>query len=240
MSDDTKVTGPAVDRGPAADVVKAVVDAYYPRGVAAADRARDRAQSGYTIASAIAAALVAAGAFAKLGDKPAGVQAVGLAALAAWLLAALLFIWVIAVPTRAGTDPGAKTAGEFLHNVSTRVNAELSVIRRRQSAAVATTTLAIVLTLLALALATTQNGDRPPERAHLALTPQADAALRTLCGPQVGELYGTVDPDKLGDAAVPVELPAGECGTQAATVELPKGSILAEQRLTDQFPGFPR
>jgi hypothetical protein len=226
---------------PDAAVVKAVIDAYYPRGVAAADRARDRAERGYTIASAIAAALVAAGAFAKLGDKPPGVQALGLGALGMWLLTALLYIWVVAVPTRAGTDPDSTTAGEFVKNVAASVSAELAILRRRQSFAVVATIVAAVLTVLALTLATTESGNRPPEAARLQLTPKADAGLRALCGPQVGELYGTVDPDKLGDEVVAVKLPPGECGIASTTVELPKGSILAEQKIASGgFPGFPR
>jgi len=43
------------------DAVKAIVDAYYPNALATGDRLRTRALNGFTVASAVAAALVAAG-----------------------------------------------------------------------------------------------------------------------------------------------------------------------------------
>jgi hypothetical protein len=62
----------------------AVVNAYYPRALAVPDAARSRAQAAYTIASAIAAALVAAGVFGNLDQRPELVQGLGVAALVGW------------------------------------------------------------------------------------------------------------------------------------------------------------
>ena len=82
---------------PNARIIKTVVESYYSRGVAAADRARDRAERGYTIAGAAAAALVGAGLLANLSQRPAPVQLLALAAVNVWLVAVMLFVWTVAV-----------------------------------------------------------------------------------------------------------------------------------------------
>src|SRR6476620_3952112 len=73
-------------------VVSAIIDAYYPLVVSLPEKARSRAQAAYGVASAIAAALVALGIFGKVGERPLAVQVLGLIALCAWLVTALLFM----------------------------------------------------------------------------------------------------------------------------------------------------
>ena len=99
-------TRPAI----AADVREAVVSAYFPRAVAAPDSARNRAQAGYAISSAIAASLVVAGAYVDIGDRRLAAQVLAGAALVSWIGVALLYLYAVttAVKTPLG-EPAAST-----------------------------------------------------------------------------------------------------------------------------------
>jgi hypothetical protein len=220
------------------EIVKTVIDSYYTRGVEAADRARDRSERGYTIASAIAAALVAAGVFADLRDRPQLVQVLGLVALGLWLLTALLFIWAVAVPVEQQPDPGWNSDAAFVVGVGAAVGREVESLRKRQYAAIGSTILAMLATVAALALATVQPGGASAEKARLLLTPKADAAAAALCNQPQEAVYATVDPDQLDDPIVTLSMPAGECGADPTTIRVAKESVVAEQTVA-RFPNFP-
>jgi hypothetical protein len=85
-----------------------ISSSHWPRALAAADSARARAQSGFTVASAIATALVAAGIFTDITDRANPARWVGAAALSLWLAAMLLFL--LAVST--GTTEAATTSAQ--------------------------------------------------------------------------------------------------------------------------------
>jgi hypothetical protein len=216
--------------------LKAVIDAYYTRGIAVVDRAREAAQRGYTIASAIAAALVTAGVFANLSDRPRLVQVLGLAALGSWLIVAVLFIAAVALPAAQGRDPDTTTGESFVEMVARRTQEELEVVKSRLARAFAATCAAIAITGTALAVATFDVVDQPVESARIAVTKQGDAALASLCDLPVGDIDARVDPDALDDDIVKLEIPAGKCNAAQTTVRLPKAVIVAERR----FTGFPR
>ncbi|HEX6679798.1 MAG TPA: hypothetical protein VF063_04050 [Gaiellaceae bacterium] len=220
-----------------AEVLKAVVDAYYARGVTAADRARDRAEKGYTISSAVAAALVAAGAFTKLDERPELVQALGLVSLSLWLLAALLYIWTVAVPLKFEKDPDWHSGLDFVKGVSQSVWAELLALKPRIVAALVVTVAAIAFTAATLVAATVDSGGAAPERARVALTPKTDGALRTLCTVPVADLYAIVDPDNLDDDVVQLKAPAGACRATETDLTVPGTAILAVEEV-EEFPGF--
>src|SRR5437588_326206 len=76
-------------------VVDATLNAYYPALIASADAARARAQVAYTIASATAAALVAAGVLTNIAAAPFWVRLLGTASLIAWITVAALFMFVV-------------------------------------------------------------------------------------------------------------------------------------------------
>src|SRR5262245_38789422 len=74
--------------------LETITTEFYTQILSASKDARARAQNAYTIASATAAALVAAGLFAHIRDYPDIVQFLGVAALAIWLLAAGVYLWI--------------------------------------------------------------------------------------------------------------------------------------------------
>jgi hypothetical protein len=135
----------------ASDVREAVVAAYYPAAVAAADAARDRAQRAYGISSAIAASLVAFGAFSDFESRPLLVQIFGIVAITAWLAAALLFMFTIGSAPSATTTT-YKTPDAFVHAALERARTERDLVNRRQSYARKATVAAVVLTLLTLTI----------------------------------------------------------------------------------------
>jgi hypothetical protein len=221
---------------PDARVVKTVIRTYFSRGVAAADRARDRAERGYTIAGAVAATLVAAGLAANLSQRPPLVQALGLGAVGVWLVAVLLFIWTVAVDVSAPDTEGLNAAGwttgsDFVRSVGQDVQRELDALHARQVAALTATVIAMALTIAALVAGTVDPSRSTRESARVALTAQADSALRLLCGRAIGALYATVEPGDLSTAVVSLELPAGECGDTATTIREPRTAIIMERKL---------
>jgi hypothetical protein len=223
---------------PDPEVVKTVTDAYYTRSVAAADAERSRAQQGYTIGSAISAALVAAGVFAHLDTRPVAVQVLGLLALILWLGAALLYIWTVSVPINVKPPKdGWPDAGAFVTGVKEMVDTEVTDLRTRQHLAVLATCIAVVLTVATLAFATAEPGGAQPEKARVTLTPTASAALTGRCPTTGNEIDGVVDPDHLGNDVVDIAIPAGECGRDATTLDLPKSEIVVVQKIV-RFPSF--
>lgn len=219
-------------------VMDTIITGYYTRGVAAADRARDSANRGYTIASAVAAALVAAGVFTHLDQKSLSVQVTGLIALGTWLLAALLFIYAVSLPVRdKSKEKGWTTDVAFAEGVADQVDNEVKELRRRLIFAVATTVVATALTVTALALATTLPAPNGMERERIVLTAKGDADLAKLCARPVGDAWAAVKPSTLKDAIVSMVLPAKECNAQATTVYLPKTDIVATKRIK-YYPRF--
>jgi hypothetical protein len=236
---DSKQSGkPKVDPDP--EVLKTVIDSYYSRGVDAADSARQRAQQGYAVASALAAAVVAAGVFTNLSKQPLIVKVCGLAALLLWFIAALLFMWAVSVPSERPSekDKGWTSAGAFIVGVAGQVNKELAELNRRLVRAVWATVLAAVVTIAAFSIGTLHSPSTTLEQARLQLTARADRALRTAC-PHVASLYGQVDPTTLSDAVVTVKAPPNECGLDETTLRIPKGDIVAEEDVI-RFPIFPQ
>ena len=189
---------------------------------------------------------MAAGVFTNLEARPTAVQVLGLVALGAWLLVALLFIRAVAFPVDTRPDPGWTDAAKFVKGVGEVIRTSIVVrfVSVCRAAIVATIT-ASLLTVGALALATIEPGGSAPEKARIALTAPADRALKKMCGTAIGEIEGTVNPDNLTHDVVPITLPAGECGGADTVVRLPKADIVAEQKITRAskgviiFPGFP-
>jgi hypothetical protein len=100
----------------------AVVATYYPRSIAVADAVRSRAQSAYTISSAIGTVLLAAGVLSGIATKPLIVQILGLASLASWFLSALLFMRAVAEPVPLNVGPEQPTAEAFVNEKAPRAS----------------------------------------------------------------------------------------------------------------------
>jgi hypothetical protein len=224
---------------PRPDVVKAVVERYYTRGLDAVDRARQRAERGYTIASAIAAALVAAGLLTHLEERPTVVQVLALVGLSLWLIAALLFMIAVAIKVKVNEPSGYANWGAFIAGIAEQLRDKIRIINSRLLRAVVVTALATALTIAALSYGIAEPGGSAPVRARVELTTQGDNAIATVCGHRVGFVYATVDPDTLSDAVVALKLPAGECGPTATVARVRKDEITVTDDVIE-FPTFPQ
>jgi hypothetical protein len=211
------------------DARKTVVETYYRRGVEAPDRERARAEKGYTISSAVAGALVAAGVFGDLSSQTNLVKGLGLSALILWIVTALLYVRAVAAPTSQLPRPPRKGwdgAGEFLQAVSTHVANDVAEIRQRAAAAWLVTLLAVATTFAALAAGV---ADVPVERTSgtITLTAKGRTAIAPICGP-TQTFSGEIDLATLDDEFIEIQPDPGVCSeTDAALVQIPRESVAA-------------
>jgi MFS family permease len=208
-------------------VAEALVDAYYPEYLNRASAARARAQGAYTIAGAVAAAIVAAGVAGDVRAEHWYVQALGVMALAAWLITACLFIRAVAAPIERRPGGQASDVGAFVRGVLERVDREQQTIEARLSQAFTSTVVAVALTFVTLVVALTAPGPSSKLHGHLSLTSEGRRAIGALCGRSPDIVAGRVDPATLGDAFTSVQLDAGTCARQPHTLSLVRGSIVA-------------
>jgi hypothetical protein len=221
------------------DVVKAVVERYYTRGLDAVDRSRQRAERGYTIASAIAAALVAAGLLTHLEERPTVVQVLALTGLSLWLVAALLFMVAVAIKVKVNEPSGYDSWGAFINGIAQQLRDEIRIINGRLLRAVVVTGVATAITIAALCYGVSESGASASVPARVELNAQGNEAVSTVCGHRVGLIYATVSPDSLGDPVVALKLPAGECGPRATVARVRKDEVAATYDV-NEFPTFPQ
>jgi hypothetical protein len=205
----------------------AVIEAYYPTALQAAEAARNRAQSAYTIASAVAAAIVAGGIFGDIGDQPVGVQVLGVVTLAAWLLAAILFIQAITGSVEAPESGEQEDVDAFVRAAVNNVSSERKTVSDRQGRAYGITLVAIVLTLSLIVTLLVVEPESQSIAATVSVTPAGTDAVKSACPDARSMVHGELDPDTLGSAFVTVMADAGVCGDQSVAVRLPRSSILA-------------
>jgi hypothetical protein len=213
--------------GIAPAAVSEIVKAYYPDTIKAADAARTRAQNGYTIAAAVAAAIVAAGVFGDLTKETELVQALGFISLVLWLGAALLFLFAVAGRTPAQAEASAANANAFVEAVFNRARAERERIELRLSWALRVTMVAVVFTIVTLVLAFLTAASSETKHGTVALTKVGVQTVRDLCHATPATINGSLDPATLSDAVTKVKVDAGSCGTarRAVTLQLNKGTI---------------
>lgn len=208
------------------DVRTAVVGAYYPHALAVPDRARSRAQAAYGIASAIAAALVAAGVFGNLDQRSILVQVLGVAALVGWLLASGLYLIAVSRPFVPATANQA-SADAFVNAALAAAKAERDKIDHWQNAAGIVSGLAVVVTVATLIAALVETPASDSKAATVALTDKGVAAVTAACRKRPTKISGSVSPSELDKEFVNMTLDAGICGRAKTVVALPRAQIRA-------------
>ncbi len=205
-------------------VVDATLNSYYPSILASADSARSRSQVAYTIASATAAALVAAGAFSHIQQYDTWVRALGGLALAAWLVAAALFMRVSKGVTVHQTGDTSLSRSDGTVEDGVRVtDADKFVMRaleiahqtgdeidKRLTYAVRIVYVALIVTALAFGVALAF----PPKTTRdvsIDLTFTGETLVADICGKSSPPLTGKLEADTLGKALTAIDLPVKEC-----------------------------
>ena len=208
-------------------VVKEVIENYYATAVEAGDSARTRAQSGYTIASAIAAAIVAAGALGGINDARAEVKVLGVMALVAWLAAAAFFMRAVAGKVKNLIVDPQPDANSFVHAVLANVRTERGAVNSRSAIAQVIAIIAICLTTIAVVLALFRPPSSPSVDGTIALSPSGFKQVKALCGPGMPTpIHGLLNPSDLQGKFTKIELADGTCAGISA-VRLPSASIVA-------------
>jgi hypothetical protein len=207
------------------DVRDAVVRAYYPRALAVPDGARSRAQAAYGIAAAIAAALVTAGVFGDLDKRPGLVQAIGILALVAWLVAAGLYLAAVSLPFVPATATQRSTQA-FVTAAVDAAQTERDRVDHWQKKAGVASGVAALLTVVAFVAALV---DTPTDSkaATVTLGDKAKAAVAAACGNVPDLVTGSVSADGLEKEFVQIKVDKGVCGDKDVVVAVPRGQVQA-------------
>ncbi len=212
------------------EVYKEVMTNYYKGVFGLADTARGRSQAAWAIASAIAGALVAAGVVKNLSAAAIAVQALGGAAVFAWLATGATFMWALVTPlphtppeTRANTEDEVRLA--FIRNALLFYRSDLDHVQRRQRLAVLVTCLAILITVAAgsAGLAIGKPIDTVP--ATVSLNDDGKQTAEALCGHPVEELSGRLRSDSLKKDNLVIEVELGVCNTSQAVIVIPRKQV---------------
>ena len=211
----------------AADVRDAVVSAYFPRAVAAPDSARNRAQAGYAISSAIATALVAASAYVDIEDRSLVAQVLAGVALASWIVTALLYLHAVttAVRTPLAEDADSPDPTGWLVSVLTRSQDERDLVDRRQRMATVATVAAVIVTVPALGVALASSVALDKDRVELALSDQALATVSALCGKSLSTVQGLLESRTLRREFVVIEIERNVCDGRVRNVRIPRAAF---------------
>jgi len=216
-------------------ILETVVTAYYPRAIAAADSARNRAQAGYAIASAIASALVLAGAFTSIEDHGWPAQVAGGLALLAWVLAGILFLHAVATPVtqpirveELGIDADSP---EWVETILGRAQSERNQVDRRNIRAILATIGAVSITIPAIALTAFTSLSLNKDEVILSLTRAGKKTVAELCttAPADAEVRGHLENRTLRREFVVLTMKKGACHggkeKEAATLRIPRTQI---------------
>ena len=212
-----------------AKAMEAIVTSYYTRGVEAADRERARAERAYTIASAIAAVLVAAGVFGDLDERSTGVQLLGLLGLALWIAAAAGFVWAVAYPTPELPTPerrGWDTAQELAYALADHVKSDKAEVRRRERLAFMATAGAVAATLLAVVVAVLGTDTSTTREGTLSLRASGAATVAALCNERGNTITGDIDTATLEEPFVSISVDSSACPESGArTLQIARGQV---------------
>jgi hypothetical protein len=210
-------TGEETQRAKLADtVVEEILKAYYSKLIEAPDRERARALNGFTVASGISAALVAAGLARGIGDAPVHLQAMALTSLILWLGACGAYLVAVGWsrgkrrPSSPTTDPN-EAAWQRIDETTQA----LTPIRRASGLAQILSLLALLAT--ALLISSALLGGEGKAGATVLLTRDGARQISAICdqGPAgSGRERGIevrLDPDDLGGEFTEIAFAAGDC-----------------------------
>jgi hypothetical protein len=205
-----------------------VVSAWFPRAIAAPDSARNRAQAGYAISSAIASSVVAVGAFVDIADRSVEAQLFAGLALLCWVATALLFLHAVttAVNTPIADSEAQADSSGWLLTVLRRSQDERDLVDRRQKRASLATVIAVAVTVPALILTLGSSVSLDKDRVSLSLSDKGLAAVTALCKKKPREIRGALESRTLRREFVVIELDADLCQPNVANVRIPRAEVL--------------
>lgn len=210
------------------EATKVIIGAVYPAMLSEPTLVRARAQTAYTVASAIATALIAAGILTGIGDAAWYVQSFGFAAVGAWMLTAALYIGisrrVFKVPRAQPNQP--LTMDEFVSRALNHATDEADALEQRLENAAKSTYTALGLTGAAiLAALLFPKADAPAPVSVLTLSTAGASAISEQCPSLERTIEGRLTTDSL-DEDYAVLVVEDDCGAGKVTVRIPPRYIL--------------
>jgi hypothetical protein len=198
------------------EVFKEAVADYYKGVFGLADTARGRSQAAWAIASAIAAALVAAGLIKNLSDADVAVQALASSSIFLWLATGVVFMWALVkpLPSSPPTVTGPREAAKvsFVTSALNFFRDDLNGVQFRQRVALWVTASAAAVTVAAVVVAFTVQKPTPIVSATVALSDEGQQTVNALCGAtQLDHVSGTLETETLKHDNVVIQVPESEC-----------------------------
>lgn len=203
-------------------VVSAIVSAYYPKLVNAADTARSRAQAAYAIGNALAGGLVGASLLTIFSNASTFTKIVGFVAVAVWILAALRYVRAVASPLPPEVPKEIHDANAFVAYVLSSARGDRTAIDKRQRSANFAAVLALSVTALSFALLLF--GSTATFTASVALTSSGQQQMTSICGHATSTLSGNVTTASVGASFLVIELQPGVC-SNAKTIRIPASYV---------------
>jgi hypothetical protein len=210
-------TRPAAEIDPT--VRSAIVDAYYPRALSLPDTARSRAQAAYGVTSAVAAALIALGAFGSLGERPFAVQVLGFLALCGWLVAALLFMR--AVSATVESVPAEHDADAFARAVVAATKRERQEIEKRLRLALGSAVVAAAVTVAALGAIVRVPASVQSVAATVDLSKRGQETVAALCGTPHQTIHGRLSESSLRERFLTITMDPTACQGRQVKLHVP-------------------
>jgi hypothetical protein len=211
----------------AKQAVEAAAAAYYQHSALAASGARERAQTAFTMTSAVAAGFTALGVFTGVSSAPTWVQVSAVLAVLAWLLSSALYLHAAVGEYRVkGDQPETstvRTPEAFIQMVYDDIRGERDAVYDRLFRAVLVSFVALAFTGLTVGTAVFEHPTDKPQ-ATVALTAGGVKAVTAICGslPSLSDVR--VEQSTTDDAIIVVDPPAHSCG-QAKRLALPRGDV---------------
>ncbi|MFD3378270.1 MULTISPECIES: hypothetical protein [unclassified Streptomyces] len=213
-------------------VVTSVSESYYSQLVQAVSVARGRAQAAQSTVTLFAGGLMAALSVTALANRPVLTQWMGIASVALWLLAAVLYLYAVASPVPEDPDRERKVASRqaLIDRVIRKVRDEAEEIDRRQTRANRTAFVAVALSVLTFATAVLTDPVRETAEGTVVIDPSYASTLKALCSKEsaaTGQVDGKIVKDSLSTSFVEIEPAPGVCEVRGATLQLPRGKVRA-------------
>ncbi|MFF2779983.1 hypothetical protein ACFVU3_34405 [Streptomyces sp. NPDC058052] len=206
-------------------------EAYYAERVRSGSGARARAQAAQSTVTLFAGGIVAALTFTQLADRPVITQWAGVAAVALWLLAAVLYLRAVAQPVGALAGPShARDRLDLLNAVLKRADDEAAQVDRRQKHANRVVVAALAVTVLTVGLAAVLGPKEENASGSIVVSPAYATTLRTVCALKGERLTGSIDTSSLAKPFVSITVAGKECGNAAGKeikLVIPKSAVQA-------------
>ncbi|WP_405545438.1 hypothetical protein OG478_34515 [Streptomyces phaeochromogenes] len=213
-------------------VVTSVSESYYSQLVQAVSVARGRAQAAQSTVTLFAGGLMAALSVTALANRPVPAQWMGIASVALWLLAAVLYLYAVASPVPEDPDEERKVASRqaLIDRVINKVRDEAKEIDKRQTRANRTAFVAVALSVLTFATAVLTDPVRETAQGTVVIDPSYAPTLKALCSKEsaaIGQVDGRIVKDSLKTSFVEIEPAPGDCEIRGTTLQLPRGKVRA-------------